>query len=46
MTGKHSLKHWLPGPTQVFVTCQVQGDPVTAEGTTNNWWSKLRDQGG
>ncbi|MGW6277469.1 N-acetylmuramoyl-L-alanine amidase [Kribbella sp. NPDC055071] len=36
----------LPGPTQVFVTCQVQGDPVTAEGTTNNWWSKLRDQGG
>jgi hypothetical protein len=36
----------LPGPTQVFVTCQVQGDPVTAEGTTNNWWAKLRDQGG
>lgn len=36
----------LPGPTQVFVTCQVQGDTVTAEGTTNNWWSKLRDQGG
>ena len=24
----------------------MQGDPVTAEGTTNNWWSKLRDQGG
>ncbi|WP_233712034.1 N-acetylmuramoyl-L-alanine amidase [Kribbella turkmenica] len=36
----------LPGPTQVWVECQVQGDPVTAEGTTNNWWSKLRDQGG
>lgn len=36
----------LPGPTQVFVTCQVQGDTVTAEGTTNNWWAKLRDQGG
>jgi len=36
----------LPGPTQVFVECQVQGDPVTAEGTTNNWWSRLRDQGG
>ncbi|MFG1628869.1 N-acetylmuramoyl-L-alanine amidase [Kribbella sp. NPDC049227] len=36
----------LPGPTQVFVTCQVQGDPVTAEGTTNDWWAKLRDQGG
>ncbi|MFK4089182.1 N-acetylmuramoyl-L-alanine amidase [Kribbella sp. NPDC020789] len=36
----------LPGPTQVFVTCQIQGDTVTAEGTTNNWWAKLRDQGG
>lgn len=36
----------LPGPTQVFVTCQVQGDMVTAEGTSNNWWAKLRDQGG
>jgi N-acetyl-anhydromuramyl-L-alanine amidase AmpD len=36
----------LPGPTQVFVTCQKQGDTVTAEGTTNNWWAKLRDQGG
>ncbi|HET6295623.1 MAG TPA: peptidoglycan recognition family protein [Kribbella sp.] len=36
----------LPGPTQVFVTCQTQGDSVTAEGTTNNWWAKLRDQGG
>jgi hypothetical protein len=36
----------LPGPTQVFVTCQKQGDMVTAEGTSNNWWAKLRDQGG
>jgi hypothetical protein len=36
----------LPGPTQVFVTCQKQGDTVNAEGTTNNWWAKLRDQGG
>ncbi|MFD3405910.1 N-acetylmuramoyl-L-alanine amidase [Kribbella sp. NPDC058693] len=36
----------LPGPTQVFVECQIQGDTVTANGYTNNWWSKLRDQGG
>jgi Peptidase family M23 len=36
----------LPGPTSVWVTCQKQGDTVTAEGYTNNWWSKLRDQGG
>lgn len=36
----------LPGPTQVYVECQKQGDTVTAEGYTNNWWSKLRDQGG
>jgi hypothetical protein len=36
----------IPGPTQVFVLCQKQGDTVTAEGYTNNWWSKLRDQGG
>jgi hypothetical protein len=36
----------LPGPTQVFVECQIQGDTVTAGGYTNNWWSKLRDQGG
>lgn len=34
------------GGTQVFVTCQKQGDTVTAEGYTNNWWAKLRDQGG
>ena len=41
-----SIVTTLPGPTQVFVTCQKQGDTVTAEGTTNNWWAKLRDQGG
>ena len=36
----------LAGPTQVTVICQKQGDTVNAEGYTNNWWSKLRDQGG
>lgn len=36
----------LPGPTPVYVECQKQGDTVNAEGYTNNWWSKLRDQGG
>jgi len=36
----------LAGPTSVFVMCQKQGDTVNAEGYTNNWWSKLRDQGG
>jgi murein DD-endopeptidase MepM/ murein hydrolase activator NlpD len=36
----------LAGPTQVYVECQKQGDTVTAEGYTNNWWAKLRDQGG
>ncbi|MGW1346416.1 N-acetylmuramoyl-L-alanine amidase [Kribbella sp. NPDC002412] len=41
-----SIVTTLPGPTQVFVECQVKGDPVTAEGTTNDWWAKLRDQGG
>jgi hypothetical protein len=41
-----SIVTTLPGPTQVFVTCQKQGDTVNAEGTSNNWWSKLRDQGG
>jgi hypothetical protein len=34
------------GPTRVFVLCQKQGDTVRAEGFVNNWWSKLRDQGG
>jgi hypothetical protein len=41
-----SIVTTLPGPTQVYVVCQVQGDTVTAEGVTHNWWSKLRDQGG
>jgi hypothetical protein len=36
----------LAGPTLVSVLCQKQGDTVTAEGYTNNWWSRLRDQGG
>lgn len=36
----------LSGPTGVFVECQKQGDPVTAEGYTNDWWSRLRDQRG
>lgn len=36
----------LAGPTTVYVLCQKQGDTVTAEGYTNNWWAKLRDQGG
>ena len=36
----------LPGPTAVYVDCQKQGDIVTAEGYTNNWWAHLRDQGG
>lgn len=36
----------LGGPTQVWVLCQKEGDTVTAEGYTNKWWSKLRDQGG
>jgi N-acetyl-anhydromuramyl-L-alanine amidase AmpD len=41
-----SIVATLAGPTQVFVTCQKQGDTVNAEGTSNNWWAKLRDQGG
>jgi hypothetical protein len=36
----------LAGPTTVYVLCQKQGDTVNAEGYTNNWWAKLRDQGG
>ncbi|ALC20247.1 peptidoglycan DD-metalloendopeptidase family protein [Streptomyces pristinaespiralis] len=36
----------LAGPTAVRVLCQKQGDTVNAEGYTNNWWSKLRDQNG
>lgn len=36
----------LGGPTAVFVECQKEGDTVEAEGYTNHWWAKLRDQGG
>ncbi|SCF30563.1 Peptidase family M23 [Micromonospora echinospora] len=36
----------LPGPTLVYVLCQKQGDTVTADGYTNNWWARLRDQNG
>ncbi|MBO4205146.1 peptidoglycan DD-metalloendopeptidase family protein [Micromonospora echinofusca] len=36
----------LAGPTLVHVLCQKQGDWVTADGYTNNWWSRLRDQNG
>lgn len=36
----------VTGGTLVYVLCQKQGDTVTAEGITNNWWSKLRDQNG
>jgi hypothetical protein len=36
----------LAGPTPVHIVCQKQGDTVRAEGFTNSWWSKLRDQGG
>ncbi|MGH9244813.1 MAG: M23 family metallopeptidase [Acidimicrobiales bacterium] len=36
----------LGGPTAVHVLCQKRGDTVVAEGYTNDWWSRLRDQGG
>ncbi|BCL17404.1 hypothetical protein GCM10017556_51430 [Micromonospora sagamiensis] len=36
----------LAGPTLVYVLCQKQGDTVTADGYTNNWWARLRDQNG
>lgn len=36
----------LPGPTLVYVVCQKQGESVTAEGYTNDWWSKLSDPSG
>lgn len=36
----------LPGPTRVFVECQKQGDLVEVDGYSNDWWAKLRDQGG
>lgn len=41
-----SIVTTLAGPTRVYVVCQKEGDAVTAEGTTNKWWSKLRDQNG
>ncbi|WP_328992489.1 peptidoglycan DD-metalloendopeptidase family protein [Kribbella sp. NBC_01245] len=41
-----SIVTTLAGPTPVYVQCQKQGDTVNAEGTSNNWWSKLRDQNG
>ncbi len=36
----------LAGPTRVKVLCQKQGDTVTAEGYTNNWWSRLESPAG
>ncbi|MFD1659151.1 hypothetical protein ACFSL4_13255 [Streptomyces caeni] len=36
----------LSGPTSIRVLRQKQGDTVNAEGYTNNWWGKLRDQNG
>jgi N-acetylmuramoyl-L-alanine amidase len=36
----------IPGPTNVFVECQKQGDLVEVDGYSNDWWAKLRDQGG
>ncbi|MEV8378269.1 M23 family metallopeptidase [Kribbella sp. NPDC056861] len=36
----------LGGPTSVRVLCQKQGDTVTAEGYTNNWWAKLASPAG
>ncbi|MBB5868314.1 hypothetical protein F4553_001693 [Allocatelliglobosispora scoriae] len=36
----------LAGPTRVTVLCQKQGDWVSAEGYSNNWWSKLASPAG
>lgn len=36
----------LTGPTLISVLCQKQGDSVTDEGYTNDWWSKLSDPSG
>lgn len=33
----------FPGPTQVSVVCQKHAESVTAEGYTNDIWSKLAD---
>lgn len=36
----------IPGPRQVTVICQKQGDTVNAEGYTNSWWSRLASPAG
>lgn len=36
----------LTGPTEVEVSCQVQGELVSAEGYTNDWWAHVPDLGG
>ncbi|MEO3750925.1 hypothetical protein [Streptomyces sp. B6B3] len=36
----------VPTGAAVRVTCQRQGDVVTAEGVTNDWWAYLPDYGG
>ncbi len=38
-----SVTGTLPGPTQVSVTCQQHAETVTAEGYTNDLWSRLTD---
>ncbi|PWI14915.1 hypothetical protein DI272_12645 [Streptomyces sp. Act143] len=38
--------HTFTAPTDVLVTCQAQGQSVTAEGITNSAWSYLPDYGG
>lgn len=36
----------LDGPTPVEVSCQMQGELVSADGYTNDWWAKIPDLGG
>ncbi|WP_405940836.1 C39 family peptidase [Streptomyces sp. NBC_00207] len=36
----------VPGGTTLFVACQVHGQSVTSEGTTNDAWSYLPEHGG
>jgi len=36
----------IPVRPGCFVECQKQGDLVEADGYSNDWWAKLRDQGG
>jgi hypothetical protein len=31
----------LPGPTTVYVECQIEGETVTSGGYTNNLWAKI-----